>query len=175
MESCDLMIAAFDVHYGKDRTASAAAVIFKDYSDAAPVDTVTRMVHGTADYIPGSFYKRELPCLLELIKCIKFPLTEAIVDGYVMLDSRPGLGQHLYMELGGRTPIIGVAKNRYPGTEAVEVLRGDSRMPLFVTSAGITAVEAAERIKRMQGRYRFPTLLKLADRLAREFLPTSRA
>ena len=77
------------------------------------------------------------------------------------------------MEMGSRIPVIGVAKNRYAGTKAEEVLRGKSRNPLFVTSAGISPVKAAGRIKHMHGEHRIPTLLKLADRLARQSLPKS--
>jgi len=168
------MIAAFDVHYGEDSVASAAAVIFQDYGDAVPVNKLTHRVHGVADYVPGAFYKRELPCLLALIQRITVPFTEAIVDGYVRLDSGPGLGQHLYTEMGGRIPVIGVAKNRYAGAKCLEVLRGNSRKPLYVTSAGIDPMEAAARIKCMNGPYRVPTLLKLADQLARETLPDPR-
>ncbi len=168
------MIAAFDVHYEEDAVASAAAVIFRDYRTARPDDTITQLVYGVEDYMPGAFYKRELPCLRELIQCIKIPLTEIIIDGYVTHRDGPGLGQHLYMEMGSRIPVVGVAKNRYAGTKAIEVLRGKSRNPLFVTSAGINPRKAAERINHRHGRYSIPTLLKLADRRARETLPRQR-
>ena len=165
------MIAALDVHYEEDAVASAAAVIFRNYSDALPDDTIIHLVYGVEEYISGAFYKRELPCLMEVIQRIKIPLTEIIIDGYVTHRDGPGLGQHLYMEMGSRIPVIGVAKNRYTGTKTVEVLRGKSRNPLFITSAGISPLKAAERIKRMHGLYRIPTLLKLVDRLARDSLP----
>ncbi len=67
------MIAAFDVHYTEGAKASAAAVIFNDYRDAAPVDAVTHLLHDVADYIPGEFFKRELPCLLKLTERIHAP------------------------------------------------------------------------------------------------------
>lgn len=162
------MIAAFDVHYRKGAKASAAAVLFYDYGDDAPAATATHRLHGVADYIPGKFYKRELPCLLELVDRINAPLDEMIIDGYVMHRDGPGLGQHLYMAFDARIPVIGVAKNPYAGSPGVTVLRGKSRKPLWVTSAGMAPAEAAAKIKRMHGRYRIPTLLRHVDRLARE-------
>ncbi len=168
------MIAALDVHYDQDVVASAAAVIFRDYSNALPDDTITHLVHGVEEYKSGEFYKRELPCLLELIQHIKIPLAEIIIDGYVTHRDGPGMGQHLYNEIGSHIPVIGVAKNRYSDTRTVEVFRGKSRNPLFITSIGISPRKAAERIKHMHGRHRIPTLLKLVDRLARESLPRQR-
>ena len=47
------MIAAFDVHYLKNGCASAAAVLFSDYSDAEPAVVYTQFLPGAADYIPG--------------------------------------------------------------------------------------------------------------------------
>ncbi|MEJ2153950.1 MAG: endonuclease V [Desulfobacteraceae bacterium] len=162
------MIAAFDVHYTEDAKASAAAVIFNDYGDAAPIASVTHLIHDVADYIPGKFYKRELPCLLNLRRGIHVPLTEMIIDGYVMHRDGAGLGQYLYVAFDGQIPIVGVAKNPYVGSSAVAVLRGRSRRPLWVTSAGIAPTEAASRIERMHGPYRIPTLLRYADQLARK-------
>jgi deoxyribonuclease V len=93
-----------------------------------------------------------------------------IVDGYVWLGpDRGGLGFHLHEALGRQVPVVGVAKTRFAGdsTTAVPVLRGQSQRPLFVTSVGIPVVEAAERIRRMHGSFRIPTLLKEVDRLCR--------
>ncbi len=165
------MMAAFDVHYSEQAVASAAAVLFHRYSDAAPADTCTHLHQGAADYVSGQFYKRELPCLLELIKRIRHPLDKMIIDGYVMHDDGPGLGKCLYTALGSRIPVIGVAKSEYRGACAVEVLRGKSRRPLFITAVGIDAMEAADRIRQMHGSHRIPTLLKMVDQLARTSAP----
>jgi deoxyribonuclease V len=53
------------------------------------------------------------------------------------------------------------------GATAEEVIRGRSKVPLNVTAVGIDAAEAAECIRRMDGRHRIPTLLKRVDQLAR--------
>jgi deoxyribonuclease V len=78
------MIAAFDVHYLENGCASAAAVVFTDYGDAEPWAEYTQFLPGTAAYT-GEFYRRELPCILTLIKQINEVLDEMVIDGYVML------------------------------------------------------------------------------------------
>ena len=92
------MIAAFDVHYLENRCA-AAAILFSDYSDAEPAATYTQLLPRAADYIPGEFFRRELPCILTLLTHITQALDEMIVDGYVMLGNKPGLGMYLFKSL----------------------------------------------------------------------------
>ena len=163
------MIGAFDVHYLKDGRASTAAVLFSDYAAPEPAAVYTQMVSQVEDYLPGEFYRRELPCILTLIKKIREALDEMLVDGYVMLGKRPGLGQYLYESFAGKIPVIGVAKSRFQGASAAEVCRGRTKNPLYVTSAGMELQEASERIRSMHGPYRVPTLLKQVDLLARGY------
>jgi deoxyribonuclease V len=177
------MIAAFDVCYPADGGAWAAAVLFRGYRDATPAAEYTRFLPRVAGYIPGEFYRRELPCILALLEQIRPGPEEVIVDGYVMLGERPGLGHRLFEAMGGWIPVVGVAKSRFQGSNskgsgfersgferfgAVEVFRGGSRRPLHVTSAGTDVRRAAENIRIMHGPYRIPTLLKRVDALARE-------
>lgn len=162
------MIAAFDVHYLDHGCAAAAAVLFIDYGDAVAARRYTRIVHGVPDYVRGQFFRRELPCLLELIADIEESLDTMIVDGYVMHGDGPGLGHHLYRAFGGKIPVIGVAKSKYANAPGIEILRGRSQRPLYVTAAGLDRRDAGERIRQMHGRHRIPTLLKQADHLARE-------
>lgn len=161
------MIAAFDVHYLEGGCASAAAVLFLDYRDAEPAATFTQFIPGAAEYIPGEFYRRELPCILTLLQQIKEAPDEIVVDGYVMLGNRPGLGQHLFKSLDGNIPVVGVAKSMFEGSSAAEVFRGESIHPLYVTSAGVDLQKASERIRTMYGAHRIPALLKRVDLLAR--------
>jgi deoxyribonuclease V len=164
-----MMIAAFDVHYLEDGPASAAAVLFSDYSDSEPVAVYTKFLAApSADYIPGSFYRRELPCIMALLSQIENPLDEMIVDGYVMLGKRPGLGQRLFEQLDGKIPVIGVAKSKCEGAFGAKVFRGRSNRPLYVTASGMVQKKAAERIGMMHGPHRIPTQLKGVDLLARE-------
>lgn len=162
------MIAAFDVHYLENGCASAAAVLFSNYRDAEPAEVYTQFLSGAADYLPGEFYRRELPCILMLLKQIREVPDEMVVDGYVMLGDRPGLGQHLFNWFGGKIPVVGVAKSKFEGAGGVEVFRGGSIHPLYVTSAGVDLKKASERIRTMHGVHRIPTLLKRVDVLARE-------
>ena len=90
------MIAAFDVHYLKDGSASGAAVLFSGYNYGEPSATYTQFLSEAASYVPGELYRRELPCILKLVSKFPKPPDEMIVDGYVMLLDRPGLGWHLF-------------------------------------------------------------------------------
>ena len=161
------MISAFDVHYMEDGSASAAAVLFSNYRDAEPSEIFTQLLPCPAQYIPGEFYRRELPCILMLLQQMEKTPDEIIIDGYVMLGNRPGLGQHLFKSLDSKIPIIGVAKSLFEGSSAAEVFRGGSINPLYITAAGLDLQEASKRIKTMHGDHRIPTLLKRVDLLAR--------
>ena len=123
---------------------------------------------GIGPYVPGKFYRRELPCILVLLEQIRKLPDELIIDGHVMLGDRPGLGKHLFAAVGGKRPVIGVAKSGFAGYSGAEIFRGKSRRPLYVTCAGADLKEASEKIRMMHGNHRVPTLLKLVDSLARE-------
>ena len=103
--------------------------------------------------------------------CPQDDVEMVIVDGNVRLDKNetPGLGKYLYDHYQQRVPVIGVAKTSFNGLDASEIYRGDSKRPLFVTSAGIAETEAAELIQNMTGPHRIPTLLKLVDQMSRQF------
>lgn len=159
-----------DVDY-RDRYAVAACVVFDDWGDAAPAAEHVEFISPIAEYEPGQFYKRELPCLLAVLQSIVDSLSIIIVDGYVHLDDKgkPGLGAYLYDALDKAIPVIGVAKNYFhSATHALTVTRGDSEKPLYITAAGMSKTVAADRIRHMHGEYRIPTLLKRVDTLCRQ-------
>lgn len=159
-------IVALDVDY-RDSAAMAAGVWFHGWAAESSECERVVAIRGVAEYQPGEFYRRELPCLLQLL-AEGPPADVVIVDGYVWLrEGRPGLGAHLFEALGRRAKVIGVAKTRFVSAAAVPLLRGGSRSPLFVTAGGASAQEAAAWIAGMSGPYRLPTLLKQVDRLAR--------
>jgi deoxyribonuclease V len=162
-----MTIAAFDVHYLADGCASAAALLFAEYKDAEPLATFTQFLSVVANYIPGEFYRRELPCIITLFEQFTETPDELIIDGYVMLGNRPGLGQYLFKYFNGKIPVVGVAKTKFEGSEGIKVFRGGSAQPLYVTAAGVNLFRAAESIRTMHGNHRIPTLLKQVDRLAR--------
>ena len=163
------MILAVDVHYDEDG-ATVAGVLFGAWQDCEPAQVLVAQVSPVADYVPGQFYKRELPCILALLAQVT-PLPDTIVvDGYVYLgqDEKPGLGQYLYDALDGQCAVIGVAKNRFKDTAvSAELLRGTSQRPLFVTAVGISQAQARHHIKEMCGHSRVPTLLKKVDQICR--------
>ncbi len=163
------MIAAVDICYS-ETGATAGGVLFTHCISERPAREVREFIEQVEPYEPGSFYKRELPCLLKLLEPVKDRIETIIVDGYVWLgpQNRPGLGAHLYESLGKQVPVIGVAKSMFRGsTNAEAVLRGRSRRPLYVTAAGMGPVIAAKNIHGMRGPHRIPTLLKRVDQLCR--------
>jgi deoxyribonuclease V len=163
------MIAAVDVHYLDDSMAVAGAIVFSEYSDSLAYRTYIKEIYDVEDYIPGQFYKRELPCIMAILGDIGEDIETVIIDGYVDLGEQPGLGHHLWKALNRSKNVIGVAKKYFRGSDAIKVFRGKSRQPLYVTSAGIEQTIAAGFISQMYGRFRLPTLLKLADSLSRRF------
>jgi deoxyribonuclease V len=163
------MMAALDVHYDEPcNRGRAAAVVFAKWEDAGPAGEFLADVENIQPYVPGEFYRRELPCLLAVLSKIDRILDVVVIDGYVRLNDKPGLGEHLFDTLGRRIPVIGVAKTRFVGAPALEILRGRSKAPLYVSTAGIDAREAGELVSRMHGPHRIPTLLKRVDGLARK-------
>ncbi len=161
------MFLAIDAQYEDDGTATVAGVLFENWASTQPRHEVSIEVSNVAEYVPGQFYLRELPCILAVLELVPDALTCILVDGYVDLGDQPGLGRHLFDHLDGAIPVIGVAKSSYPSSGAHEVYRGGSTRPLFVSTAGIPAPEAAIGVTRMHGPHRFPTLLQRVDHLAR--------
>lgn len=161
------MLACVDVDY-RETGAMAACVLFRAWTDAVSAAERVEVMTEVAPYQPGQFYLRELPCLLSVLNTVGEPLEAIVVDGYVWLaDDRPGLGAHLYEALGRRVAVVGVAKTRFAGAEAEEVLRGGSCRPLYVSAAGLECSTVAEYIRTMHGAYRLPTLLRRVDQLCR--------
>jgi len=162
------VLACLDVSYS-DTGATAACVLFRDWPDGAPAHELTRAFPPADAYEPGSFYRRELPCLLAILGELAEVPEVVVIDAYVWLDAsgKPGLGAHLYRALEDRVPMIGVAKSEFHGAPAIPLMRGASRAPLFITSAGMPPEEAAQHIAAMSGGFRIPTLLKRVDQLCR--------
>lgn len=163
------MFACVDVHYKPDR-AQVACLTFDAWQNAAPKSKYAIVIKNVEEYVPGQFYKRELPCILKILDKVRETIKVLVIDGYVWLDAKrtPGLGAHLYNALHGQVKIIGVAKSAFKDASlAKKVFRGGSRKPLFVTSVGISPAFAASNIQKMRGTHRIPTLLKLVDQLSR--------
>lgn len=161
-------LIALDVHYFSDESVRAAGVAFSGWEAEAPSARWVVPGEQAAAYVPGNFADRELPYLLDVLARAPFPPDLVLVDGNAWnAPGVPGLGARLFHELGGSTPVVGVAKKQLRGVEAETVLRGRSKNSLFVTAAGLDAGSAARRVASMAGPHRIPTMLKLADQLAR--------
>ncbi|MEZ0182190.1 endonuclease V [Flavobacterium plurextorum] len=165
-------ILAFDTYYF-DGKAKTVCLEFLNWNESENYKVHTEIIENVEDYIPGEFYRRELPCILSLLDKIDLKTVQVIiVDGFVYLDDdkKYGLGGHLYEKLNREIPIIGVAKTNFASIENDKkaLVRGDSKKPLYVTAIGIDLEDAFEKVESMAGEFRIPTLLKEMDRLTKE-------
>lgn len=80
------MILAVDVHY-RDSFAKAVGILF-NWNDEHPQKVIIKILKNIEEYIPGEFYKRELPCILEVLKELDLSEIEIIlVDSHVYIDN----------------------------------------------------------------------------------------
>jgi deoxyribonuclease V len=164
------MILATDVDYRRKK-AVAAGVLFYDWQDEVAIKELVTECEVAGDYLPGEFYRRELPCLLRLLEQVEVNLNTIMIDGFVYLGQQrsPGLGWHLYQALGKRVAVLGVAKTAFKDTPVdMAVRRGTSQRPLYVSAIGVDEAKARNHIQSMHGRDRIPALLKRVDRLCRD-------
>jgi deoxyribonuclease V len=158
------MLACLDVDY-QAACVTAACVGFDAWTDPLGcLEVVVRSFEVPAPYRPGAFYERELPHLRAVLA--RMPVLELVlVDAYVWLGpDQPGLGHHLHDAIG--VPVVGVAKTRYAGADALEVLRGDSARALYITAVGTDPAEAADHVRAMHGEHRIPNRLRIETPLA---------
>ena len=167
------LIACVDAAYADD-AAGVACALCEGWQAEQAAQLFSRCLRSQpASYEPGSFYKRELPLLLEILGEVGLTMAAIVIDGYVWLgsDGRPGLGARLYRALDEKVPVIGVAKTAFRGDMwSVPITRGASLKPLFVTAAGIEAQDAADAVRAMHGDHRIPTMLGCVDAAARSAL-----
>ena len=167
-----MTIALVDVHYDGS-AAHAACILARSWEADSTLETQVLHIGHVEPYEPGSFYRRELPCLLSVLRRLTVRPDVVVIDGYVWLASaeRAGLGAHLYEALGTNVAVVGIAKTAFAGVErcavVAQVFRGGSHRPLHVTAAGMDLVLAAQCVRRMAGRHRIPELVRKVDRLAR--------
>lgn len=160
-------IGAVDVYYPEGGGATAALVVAEESTFAAVVEEHTAQLAEVAPYQPGALYLRELPAIVAVVARTE-PLDLLVVDGLATLDPQgtAGLGAHAHRALG--IPVIGVAKTGFrTATHAIEVRRGTSTSPLYVTAVGIAPNAAADLVLAMAGPYRIPDALRRVDRLSR--------
>ena len=161
-------ITIVDTAYYENLAFTAGALI-SNWNASSPEKTFSTFTTTSAEYVPGQFYKRELPCILHFLKEVSWGSNVIVIDGYVSLsDSKRGLGMYLYKALDMQIPVIGVAKNVFTqNTTSLPIFRGTSKKPLYITAAGIELQKAAEDIQNMFGEHRIPTILKIVDSLSK--------
>lgn len=171
----------FDIAYDeKENIAKAAAVEFTNFSDDIADNIYTYISPIQSEYIPGQFYKRELPAIVALIENeigwdkLKNEYDLIMVDGlYQLGPDHPGLGaklkEYLMNEHNIDIEVVGVAKTYFHDCEKVAELvnRGKKAIkPLYVN--GSNAHKSYDSmIKNMHGNNRLPTLIKLVDSICR--------
>ena len=177
------MILALDSYY-KDDICNTSLVVFENKDSSEPIYTDTVYTKVTSEYIPGEFYKRELPGIKKILKKIIKEQPElwsqihaVIVDSYITLKvgdkEWDGLGAYVNKflnKIGHHKIIYGVAKSKFGNCDEISgrVYRGKSKNPLYVQTTGAPAV-IGYTILEMHGNYRIPTMLKEVDRLSRIF------
>jgi deoxyinosine 3'endonuclease (endonuclease V) len=170
---------AIDSYYQDESICKTVGVIFNSWTDTEPEKEIECLTSNFEPYIPGEFYKRELPGILELLKQVNLEEFDTIiVDSFLELidkesnTRKPGLGLHLADNLAKTGQlhkglnIIGVAKSKFGKTGKIStaIYRGESKKPLWIQSLNKSNLDAGELIKNMAGPYRLPALLKILDK-----------
>ena len=163
------MLLAIDVHY-KSEGAQIGGVLFSHWTDQQSEQEIVTEMSAVVGYVPGQFYRRELPCILKLLDELAQLPAVIIIDGNVFLDgySQPGLGAHLYEALDSRVQVVGIAKTKFAKLPVgTEVFRGKSKKLVYVTAIGADLEESKKNVRSMYGDFRIPALVKRADKLSR--------
>lgn len=172
------MKLAVDTYYYSDTLALTVGVLFNRWTDDEPAEIISSICTKFSSYIPGEFYKRELPCVLGLLEKVDMDKIETIiVDGFLRLrfnDSteKDGLGKKLFDSLNmPGLKVIGLAKSDFCRTDEISasLLRGSAVNPLWVQGIGLPDNVAAENIKMMSGKSRIPKLLKILDKETKKY------
>lgn len=163
------MVLAIDTYYLPEE-AHTVGVIF-ELGCSYPHDIIKSILPSDkySSYIPGEFYKRELPPILDLLRKISLNGIEyIIIDGYILLKDndgniKDGLGMHLSKALNGKhPPIIGVAKSNYCRTKEISYCKLSH---LFIQGYPISNNIAGNIIKSMSwGVGNLPTILQTLDK-----------
>lgn len=109
------MKLAVDVHYSPGTTVTGG-VVFGDWYDSRAAAVYRSLCREPEAYVPGRFFRRELPCILHFLGEHALTPEMIVVDGFVYLDGErvPGLGKHLFDALGHRIPLSAWPKSGLP-------------------------------------------------------------
>ena len=80
------MKLAVDAYYAGNM-AKVVGVLFENFSDEKPLKIISKIVDDAAPYESGSFYKRELPCIVSLLQDLDVrDISLIVIDGFVYLE-----------------------------------------------------------------------------------------
>src|SRR5262245_51848061 len=105
------MMACIDT-YHNSRCSRTGIVLFANWTDSCAVrEFVCERSDAPTDYLPGQFFRRELPCIVQAREAFDNAASILVIDGYVWLDrhGKKGLGAFVYDALGESISVIGVA------------------------------------------------------------------
>jgi deoxyribonuclease V len=175
-------VIGLDVSYS-DTTACGCATVM-DFQSKELVHSESVIIDCKTAYIPGFFFLREGPILLELLKRVRYP-GPVLIDGNGILHPRRcGLASHVGLKTNRQT--IGIAKNLLLGTigsrtgdTAMIIESGDAlgaalwltgkKNPIFVSIGHRLALETAIKIVKGSSIFGYPEPLRHAHSLAKEF------
>lgn len=81
------MIIAIDVFYKSACQAKVVAILFDDWYSQNIKRVYSIDLENISEYKSGEFYKRELPCIVQLLELIEEEYDYIIIDGYVYLGA----------------------------------------------------------------------------------------
>lgn len=179
-------VLAIDAYYYGKNDCYTVGIIFNDFKSSEAEKEFSTHIRKFAKYIPGSFWKRELPGILSIIRKVNMDeIGTILIDGYCWLNDnnsqtpRKGIGEVLYETIRTRFPdihVIGIAKSLfgvYSSDIYTRVMRGKSIRPLYVTIAGNNNVaerkKTASKLIHMKGRCRIPDLLGFLDKETKKY------
>ena len=138
---------------------------FRSWKDKRPLEFHSLIVEGAPPrYTGGNLQARELPMILVLMSLIDSDIDTIIIDGYVDLESKPGMGRILWERLSQQVPVVGIAKSPHLGAPHCLIHRHGTKKPLYISTAGIGQTDAALKVLSMAGNQRIPAILKKIDR-----------
>lgn len=161
------MILALDTYYYSNSSLTVG-IWFDDWRS----NNLNRIEYSWCNhfesYVPGQFYKRELPGILDFIDLYGLNDVDIVIlDGFINTPNGPGLGLLFYESLGSpnNLNIVGIAKSYYEGIESISerVFRGNSKKPLYIQTYGLDIQEVGKKVRKMRGKNRIPKLLKILD------------
>lgn len=180
-------IAGIDVGYDVRRKQSKAALVLIRAGAFEPEISAFAFAPTDFPYISGLLSFREVPVILEVLKCLKTPPDLLFVDGQgIAHPRRLGLAAHLGVVTG--LPSIGVAKSRLCGHyQEPGLVRGASSplidkgerigtvyrsrnnvKPLFISPGHRVSQERAVKlVAQYLTHYRLPEPTRLADKLSK--------